>query len=202
LPGGCLAPSKGDGNIRSLALILALFTLLVVAAPSHGAVRRADSSCAGSSRAIVFYRSATWRWQEQRGAARSPAGHAERSPSCTYQRWAARRWRDRAREQRELYSLWFAATLGTDAHPGKWLCIHEHEGAWNASNDGYGGGLQMDAGFQHTYGPEFERRYGWASKWPVWAQLIAAERAFHGFAGYGPRGFGPWPNTARACGLL
>jgi hypothetical protein len=53
----------------------------------------------------------------------------------------------------------------------------------------------MDASFQSTYGPEFERRYGWASRWPVWAQLIAAERA------YRTRGYNPWPNTARACGL-
>lgn len=86
--------------------------------------------------------------------------------------------------------------LGTDGAHGKWGCIHQREGSWAASNDGYGGGLQMDSSFQHSYGPEFQREYGWASNWPIWAQLIAAERA------YRSRGFNPWPNTARACGLL
>jgi hypothetical protein len=53
----------------------------------------------------------------------------------------------------------------------------------------------MDTGFQSAYGPEFVARWGTANNWPVYAQLIAAERA------YRSRGFGPWPNTAAMCGL-
>jgi hypothetical protein len=168
---------------------------VLAAAPSARAAAR-PASCAGSTRAILFYRYSTWRWQDQRDARRSPAGHAEQSRSCAYRQWAALRWRVRARQERGLYLRWFDATYA------KWACIHEHEGAWNASSSTYGGGLQMDAGFQHTYGPEFETRWGWASKWPVWAQLVAAERAFRGFGGYHARCYTPWPNTARACGLL
>jgi hypothetical protein len=79
----------------------------------------------------------------------------------------------------------------------KWRCIHEHEGAWNANTgNGYYGGLQMDYSFQRAYGPEFLRRWGTADRWPVWAQLEAAERAYDS-----GRGFGPWPNTSRMCGL-
>ena len=48
-----------------------------------------------------------------------------------------------------------------------------------------------------TYGPEFVRQWGTADNWPVWAQLVAAARA-HASG----RGFTPWPNTARACGLI
>ena len=85
----------------------------------------------------------------------------------------------------------------------RWLtdaftCIHHYEGAWNAnSGNGYYGGLQMDAGFMRTYGDEYVRRWGTADRWPAWAQIGAAVRAYRS-----GRGFWPWPNTARACGLL
>jgi Transglycosylase-like domain len=78
------------------------------------------------------------------------------------------------------------------------LCIHRHEGAWDANTgNGYYGGLQMDRSFQQTYGPEFVVKWGTADKWPTWAQVQAARRAYAS-----GRGFGPWPSTARACGLI
>jgi hypothetical protein len=78
------------------------------------------------------------------------------------------------------------------------LCIHHYEGAWNAnSGNGYYGGLQMDLTFQGLYGADFLSRWGTADNWPVWAQLQAAVRAYQS-----GRGFYPWPNTARACGLI
>ena len=43
----------------------------------------------------------------------------------------------------------------------------------------------------------FLRRWGTADHWPAWAQIATSVRAYQ--AG---RGFWPWPNTARACGLL
>lgn len=77
------------------------------------------------------------------------------------------------------------------------LCIHSHEGAWNANTgNGYYGGLQMDSTFELTYGYEFVRRWGHAHNWPVRVQLLVAERA------YRTRGFWPWKTTARMCGLL
>ena len=78
------------------------------------------------------------------------------------------------------------------------LCIHHYEGAWTSNTgNGYYGGLQMDVAFQSRYGGEFLRRWGTADGWPAWAQLTAAVRAYRS-----GRGFYPWPNTARACGLL
>jgi hypothetical protein len=47
-----------------------------------------------------------------------------------------------------------------------------------------------------TYGSDLLRRYGTADHWPPAAQVAVAERA------YRTRGFNPWPNTARACGVL
>jgi hypothetical protein len=77
-------------------------------------------------------------------------------------------------------------------------CIHAYEGSWTANTgNGYYGGLQMDVSFEHRYGPEFVRRWGTADNWPVWAQLQAAVRAYQS-----GRGFWPWPNTARLCGLI
>jgi hypothetical protein len=77
-------------------------------------------------------------------------------------------------------------------------CIHRYEGAWTSNTgNGYYGGLQMDLPFQHLYGGDFLARFGTADAWPVWAQLQAAARAYAS-----GRGFAPWPNTARACGLL
>jgi hypothetical protein len=81
---------------------------------------------------------------------------------------------------------------------GAFQCIHHYEGAWSANTgNGYYGGLQMDLGFQRAYGGDFARRWGTADRWPAWAQLQAAVRAYRS-----GRGFFPWPNTARACGLL
>lgn len=78
------------------------------------------------------------------------------------------------------------------------LCIHHYEGAWDSNTgNGYYGGFQMDRHFQSLYGPEFVARWGTADNWPAWAQLQAALRAYRS-----GRGFYPWPNTARACGLI
>ncbi len=80
---------------------------------------------------------------------------------------------------------------------GAFSCIHRYEGAWTSnSGNGYYGGLQMDLAFQRLYGREFLARFGTADAWPIRAQLEAATRAYAS-----GRGFDPWPNTARACGL-
>jgi hypothetical protein len=85
----------------------------------------------------------------------------------------------------------------------RWLladftCIHGYEGSWvSNTGNGYYGGMQMDLAFQKLYGPDFYAKYGTADNWPIRAQLTASARAYSS-----GRGFGPWPNTARACGLL
>ena len=89
------------------------------------------------------------------------------------------------------------------------LCIHSYEGSWSDPDAPYWGGLQMDLSFQATYGwfrvakhtPHvhkiyFKDKWGTADRWPIWAQLVA------GIHGYLSRGWYPWPNTARYCGLI
>lgn len=76
------------------------------------------------------------------------------------------------------------------------LCVHSHEAIWHDPNAPYYGGMQMDVEFQRDYGIVYYDRWGTADNWPVWAQLHAA------YKGYQDRGWWPWPNTARDCGLL
>ena len=78
------------------------------------------------------------------------------------------------------------------------LCIHKGEGAWNANTgNGYYGGLQMDYSFMRAYGSEYLRAWGPAHNWPPSIQIAVAIRAY-----LSGRGFYPWPNTARRCGLI
>jgi hypothetical protein len=113
------------------------------------------------------------------------------------------------REKGQLLSL--VAALRRKLHPPApslggipasiyraFMCIHRGEGAWNANTgNGYYGGLQMDYGFMRTYGSEYLSRYGTADRWPPSVQIAVAYKAYRS-----GRGFGPWPNTARACGVL
>jgi hypothetical protein len=82
-------------------------------------------------------------------------------------------------------------------HKAGWLCIQRFEGSWTDGGGPFYGGLQMDLGFQRTYGLALLQRKGTADRWTPLEQMWAAERAHR--AG---RGFYPWPNTARVCGLI
>jgi hypothetical protein len=81
----------------------------------------------------------------------------------------------------------------------EFMCIAGHESGarWDVSTgNGYYGGLQMDRSFQRTYAPGLYRSKGTADNWTAEEQIRAAARAV------AARGFTPWPNTARMCGLL
>jgi hypothetical protein len=82
-------------------------------------------------------------------------------------------------------------------HLREFLCIHRYEGAWTDSGAPFYGGLQMDLGFQAHYGGYLLRTKGTAEHWAPIEQVWVAEHAFRS-----GRGFYPWPNTARYCGLI
>ncbi len=77
------------------------------------------------------------------------------------------------------------------------LCIHRYEGSWTDPGAPFWGGVQMDYDFMATYGGPFLRAWGTADHWPPYIQVAVAE-----YARLSGRGYAPWPNTARACGLL
>jgi len=81
-------------------------------------------------------------------------------------------------------------------HMAEWMCIHHYEGAWNDSGGPYWGGLQMSLTFQERYGGWIYRTKGTADHWTPLEQIWTAEKALK------TRGFWPWPNTARFCGLI
>ena len=128
----------------------------------------------------------------------------------TYQGKTARWWARRAVQARKdanarghTIRRLQHAQLTASAHFFNWLaaadCVHSKESIhWNAhTGNGYYGGMQADTSFQRAYAPDLIRRYGgWAHTWPWYAQLQMAYR------GWLFRGWAPWPNTARRCGLL
>lgn len=97
----------------------------------------------------------------------------------------------------KLRYLTMTPTGGDMTH---WSCLQHIEGAWTDTSGTYQGGLQMDEGFAHTYGADFQARFGMSpGTWPIWAQIVAARRARDGYHGYAARGYGPWPNTRIVC---
>ena len=144
----------------------------------------------GLVKQIRRYRTETWRWQLLMGAPRTPASSAAiKAPSRQFKIWARDLWKGRAvRARRKAQRV---------PHKDAWLCIHRYEGPWNDPNAPYYGGLQMDISFQRTYGAHLLRRKGTADNWTPLEQMWVAERAYRS-----GRGFYPWPNTARYCGLI
>lgn len=105
------------------------------------------------------------------------------------------RARERSASRRALHRIIHSPVYGTSTIEKSFLCIHSYEGAWNDPSAPYWGGLQMDVGFMRTYAPWALRIWGTADHWPIVVQMAAAIEAWTS------RGFGPWPNTSRACGL-
>jgi hypothetical protein len=141
-------------------------------------------------RLIASRREETWRWQRMMGLAPTPHSDAvERVIGLGYKRWVLGLWARRARVARERAQH--------PPHLRGWLCIHRFEAGWSDSGAPYWGGLQMDLEFQRTYGSPLLRRKGTADHWTPLEQMWVAERAYRS-----GRGFYPWPNTARYCGLI
>lgn len=87
--------------------------------------------------------------------------------------------------------------LGAHGLARAFLCIKQFEGSWSDPNPPYWGGMQMDLRFQRMYGAPFLSAWGTANNWPPFVQVVVAMEAY-----VSGRGFHPWPNTARKCGLL
>jgi hypothetical protein len=181
----------------SLAAALAVLSPALVpqAGARHEAVKRIVRAAGGATTTkrllhrIDRHRDATWRWQRLMHRRPSPFRNTARQVrSVAYRKWVASLWQRRAaRAKRQALN---------PPHKREWLCIHRYEGAWDDAGGPYYGGLQMDLEFQSTYGRELLRTKGTADKWTPLEQMWIAERA------QTTRGFWPWPNTARYCGLI
>ena len=140
---------------------------------------------------IQRLRKSTWHWQNVMGVGRTPTNHSENGAvSDAYRHWVLKLWSNRAAR------TWHKVVRVP--HKAQWLCIHRGEGGWTANTgNSYYGGLQMDLTFQRSYGSYLFHSKGTANRWSPYEQMWVAERAYKS-----GRGFYPWPNTARACGLI
>jgi len=183
---------------HSLTASVALLALALVAGTALGAERAQQQKAAHTSgrAALAYYggeisrfQKETWHWQRLMGAPLTPPTgrqFAGFTPSAIQR--AAEQWRQRS------------AVAHTSAehppHLRQFLCIHRYEAGWTDTGAPYYGGLQMDLGFQQSYGGWLYTRKGTADHWSPLEQIWTAEKALRS------RGFWPWPNTARFCGLI
>jgi len=169
-----------------LALLAALaLTFVVEDGGVAASARTSQEADAGLTKAIRHYRVSALRMHSLMGrhVRLRPLRHASLERARTI--W----WRRAVRVRRSF--------VAGPAHRSAWLCIHRYEGSWEDSGGPYYGGLQMDISFQEHYGGELLRTKGTAENWTPLEQMWVAEKAYR--AG---RGFYPWPNTARNCGLI
>jgi hypothetical protein len=174
------------------AVLLACFCTAVSASVNRAAAGGRSLSAvarAALGSKIVIYERATWRWERVMGAAPTEtAGRVLAEMSIPDVRQAVSVWRSRAgAAYRRAHR---------PPHLKAWLCIHHYEGSWTDTGAPYYGGLQMNLTFQQHYGWWLLRHKGTADHWTPLEQMWTAERALRS------RGFWPWPNTARFCGLL
>jgi Transglycosylase-like domain len=182
-------------NASLRLLVVAGVVVMVVAALTGADNAHATGQRFSLLEAIDDHRQDTWRWQRLMQVPRTPTTYSERTrESEAYRRWVLQLWRERAERAEDK----------AQQPPNKaaWLCLHRYEalyaGGWQArTGNGYYGGLQMDMTFQRYYAPELLRVKGTADRWSAVEQMWVAERAVRD-----GRGFHPWPNSARACGLI
>lgn len=179
-------------SVRLLVLGVLVLAVAALARPHHAG---AEPSRIDLVDQIDTYRAQTWRWERLMGKPRTPSHFTERSTeSQLYREWMRDLWRKRALTARRRAE--------NPPHRNQWLCIHRYEqnpaqGWATRTGNGYYGGLQMDISFQRSYGGFLLARKGTADNWTPLEQMWVAERAHRS-----GRGFHPWPNTARYCGLI
>lgn len=184
-----------------LLLNLGLFVILAPLARAHFLKRPSELTIQAryqlQIRTLAHDRGVIRFFKRHRRLAATPVGRYEL-------RWHKAQMGWTKRELRQTLSALESLLV---PHKAQWLCIHRYEGDWEDGGNPHWGGLQMDWGFMHTYGADFIRKHGeprgvsgpngWWNAWTPLEQMIAAERAHRS-----GRGFYPWPNTARKCGLI
>jgi hypothetical protein len=177
--------------LRRLSLALAGLCVCICAGAvnSTAATSRQQAALTWLSTQIRSYERTTWHWQHVMGVRTSPTtGESVAQLGVGGAEVALRRWQRLARSARR--------SAQHPPHYADFLCIHRYEGSWSDAGGPYYGGLQMNLGFQATYGGWLLRTKGTANNWTPLEQIWVAEKAFNS------RGFYPWPNTARFCGLI
>ena len=168
-----------------LALLVALAITATAAHAAPAATKGAVEPDGGTAKAIRHYRATTVTLQ-------SVMGHRVqfRKLRRVSLEHARRVWRRRAVADAASASCTGRRTRA----PGSASTVTR--ATWSDGGSPYYGGLQMDISFQASYGGPLLATKGTAENWTPLEQMWVAERAYRS-----GRGFYPWPNTARACGL-
>jgi hypothetical protein len=171
------------------AIVFVLGTLAVwpsQATPGEASI--ADDPRPEARSQIELLERATWRLERLMGKRRTTARELAESESVAAHLEVLAFWQGR-----------YGQVLRMFRKPPRledWLCIHDLEAPWDDPDPPYYGGLQMEISFQRRYGSELLKEKGTADNWTPLEQIWVAVRA------YRVRGFEPWPNAARECGLL
>jgi hypothetical protein len=178
--------------VRRLTVALAGLLTCAVCAGSTNAIAatsREQHALRRLGSQISTYQRTTWHYQRLMGVRKSPTtGDSVRELGVHGAKIALHRWHRLATKARRRAQR--------PPHRSALLCIHRFEGSWSDSEAPFWGGLQMDLGFQAHYGGWLLRMKGTANHWTPIEQMWTAEKAIRS------RGFYPWPNTARYCGLI
>ena len=183
-------------SVRLLVLAGALVPRPRRPSPGPTAASASSTRVRAARGRSTSYRSETWRWQSLMRKPRTPTLlHASaRTATPRISRWVRDLWQRRAaRAERQAKN---------PPHRAQWLCIHRYErhpaqGWARTPATATTAGCRWTSRFQRAYGPELLRRKGTANSWTAVEQMWVAERAYRS-----GRGFYPWPNTARYCGLI
>lgn len=174
----------------TLALVgLCVCVLFAGAINTQAAIDSQERALRALGAKIATYQQQTWHWQRVMGLPRAKTtGDSLAELGIEGSAKALTRWR-------RLATTTYRR-LQRPPHRAQLECIQRYEGSWTDAGAPYWGGLQMDLSFQSSYGGYLLRRKGTADRWTPLEQMWVAEKAIKS------RGFYPWPNTARYCGLL
>ena len=178
--------------ILASAMLFLLYVSTALGAQQQGTTQRPAARAAALhdlEGRLRQYEQKTWYWQRLTGSRlTSTAGRTLSVMAVADVEHAVTVWQRRALKAHRRAQH--------PPHMRQWMCIHHYEGAWNDVGGPYWGGLQMNLTFQEHYGGWIFHKKGTADHWTPLEQIWTAEKALKS------RGFWPWPNTARICGLL
>lgn len=197
--------------MHKLPALAGALALLIPAATAGAATYHRDAKMSSTEArtvtvlrtryAIRVIRNKVWSYQDRRHAKRSETRYLERNVHALPRlRGLKHYWWHLSIRNERLTTAYERARLvpnGLPPHYSAWLCIHRYEGSWTDGGSPYWGGLQMDWTFMSSYGSTLLTSKGTADHWTPLEQMWVAERAYSS-----GRGFYPWPNTARYCGLI
>lgn len=120
--------------------------------------QKQPEQCSDAEKAIVYYRSQTWKYQALLGESKSKTNHPEkRKNACGYKRWSAHKWQAKANKTQAHYEYHYA---WWEWLPAKWARIGGCEtgygkppGQWTWNSGRYQGAFGFYYGTWDAYKP-------------------------------------------------